>query len=515
MVMLAPFDPIRMVSGMGVSDDSGSGPAGEFSVVRAEAQDRSFIITWEVTTHSELDIGDYAVLVFLNGTYVTKVVLQDFYLFTPRADSGQDRIDIVLVPSDEEWSSVCDFPSSCNAVTITFALAGEASSVKIYGNSGATATALLKTLTNRVASIPTSGGSVSGGDAFAEGTWREEATLYDTIDLEITVGGIVGVATYEWTWGEHSGTGTCEGFFDHILNGVRVRFEEDHTFVVGDQWTIRVGFPLSYTTKRFFTNGQHTFKGETTRHSGAATASDPAAFSLNIYNPPAAPTLAAPTYVEASGEIDLVFTAPVNTSLVAYRVFRNFPGTGNEDFHWSSIAEGATSSGATFNVTVTELEAGLNRIMAVVVANYSGHGAMEGAESEAYELRLDASLNSYSIPNAPEAVAAEIDSSGNIDITVWADATSDTINIYTNGGVEGDPVDYVTPEITIVNPQAGVYQEIAGSITSGLSDGLWLIAARAELDGHEEENTTVVTSVRRRVTAAAQMTSFAGEVVCP
>lgn len=508
-MILSPLDVVCRVSGLGLMSDRGLSIAGRITDLQVEQHGRAYLFSWAVEEWH--GAGTAAVFVFLNGERIARIVGETTWSFIPASGDDVYTLHFYLMPAHEAWASVCWPRVPCNRAGIDYNLAGDAVTATVYGNAGASVTgAVLATLRDLEGSIPTAAGSVSGGEAYCSGRWIGPRG-YTTLTLEITTGGVAGVAEFEWSWAAETGTGTTSEVAAFLINGLRIWFEADHTFSVGDTWTIRVGLAQTYTTKRFATAGDHSFRIDTQADAGSATQSDPALNTVTLHNQPDPPTVESVTaYVGGSGELEVTFLSPDQAAVDGYRVYRNWPGAGARELHWQPIEVGSVAADTEFEVTVTGLVEGINRVGASVLWTV-GDQVWE-SEPVWTEITLDAGLDEVGeTPNPPESIAARVNSSGHIVVTVWVDDTADTVNVYRNDGA-GGAVDYGTVRATGAVGTDGL-NKVTLTISSGLGTGNYIVAARAELDGTEEANTNVRTTVKRVASGGAAQAT--GVVVTP
>lgn len=505
--MLASIlDPNASLFGLGWMVDRGACSFGRLTDQRADESNGVYVVSWRKELMSGIEETDVAVLVFHDGQYIDKVVGRDYCFFVPMLDSPIDRVTLHLVPNHYLWPEHIDTPGLDCRVRLRWNISGHAYTENVLGNSGASITGdILDTFETPTVTplFPTY--SDKGLSTF--GTWTGPWIDYDTITVTITSGGYVDEAAYSWAYHSETGTGICRAYAEHMLNGAMLQFEEGRYYSTGTVWLVRIGLPGDYTTKKFTPGGSYSFRVDSTNQGGTTTPGD-SVKTVTINTPPAACSIVGtPTYTDGSGQIALTWRTPNESDITHYRIYQNRPGLGEYDVHWEWIVQGTVGAYATFNHTVTGLEPGYNRIAAVAIDS----SGCEGKEVW-YELELDASLNAITIPNPPEAIYGVGDpDAGDIAVTVWADDSSDTINLYLDDMTGSGDIDYTTLAGTIVNPQLSVFQELTGTI-SVASPGRYFIAARASSDGTEETNTDMVAMVVMDLAPVAP-TALTAEVV--
>lgn len=473
--------------GLGWMADRGASTFGRLIDQRADETNGVYLVSWTKELFSGIEETDVAVLVFHDGEFIDSVVGRDYCFFVPRLDSPLDRITLHLVPNHELWREQIDTPGLDCRVRLRWHINGYAYTEKVLGNAGASIDGtVLDEFDGPTVQAEFPLYVDQGLTAF--GTWLGPWIAYETILVQIVTGGMVDEATYSWNYEGQTGTGICRSYAEHLINGAMVQFEEDRFYPPGQAWYIRIGLPGEYTTQKFSPGGTYCFRVDSYNQSGTVSAGD-SVETVTINTPPGAPVIqGTPSYVAGSGQIALTWKSPNESDVTHYRIYKNRPALGERDIHWEWITMGTVSPNTNFSYTVTGLEAGYNRVVAVAI---DSSGA-EGKET-LYEIELDGSLNAIATPNKPEAIYATIDTvSGDIAVTVWADDSSDTINLYWDNGT--GTIDYNTPVATIANPQADVFQELSGTIPI-ISAGGYLVAARAEYNGTEETNTDVVSYV--------------------
>lgn len=490
-----------------MSNDLGLTPVGRMTDLRADQINGQWLITWGLDLLDGIEPGDAAVYVYHDGDYVTRIVGDNHYWFTMKTDSTSDQIEFFVAPSGGLWEYVHDAWLTYDRVHLEWTLSGDAHSVRVMGNAGnvISGSTPIATITDITASIPDPLGHTSRY-AYASGVWQDSNTLYDTITLEIQRGGAVDEADYEWTWGSITGTGTCRSYPDLIVNGVKVWFDEDTTYEAADSWTIRIGPAVEHTTRKWTATGNHAFRIDTANAAGAITTGY-STVVIAINPPPKRPTYySSSTYVDGSGQITVTWTVN-DDDAVSWRVYQSRPWTDERDTHWTWTNSGTSFSSGRFTSATLTLQAGYNRITATTL-DASGQ---ESGESDVFEIVLDSSLNRIVEPNPPYSIDAEVLASGDILITVWLDSTSTGARIY--GDDHTGTVDYDTLLGTVINPGTSEINVAQLTLSSGLTDGLYLFAARA-VDGTDEEaNTDIVVSVSRITATATLATGLTAEVV--
>jgi len=332
----------------------------------------------------------------------------------------------------------------------------------------------VKVFTAPVCSVPTAAGSVSGVNLEATGKWTDGEWKYTTLTITSAAGGLVGAALFSWSWSEGglSGSGTTRSTYQPVVNGLRLRWPSGATLQAGDAWTVRVSLPQSYRSGPW-ANGQHAFRIDTISALGVTTTGS--VLNATMVAPPTAPTLVSNVF--ATGTLTIVWRTPNEAGVYGYRIRRNRLYGGEEAVYELPVASAALAANTTFQLVDSSLEEGTHRFSAVTV-NEDG---IESAETS-YEITIDSGGASATAPNPPFSITADVNASGNLAIVVHADDTGDTINLYTNSG--SGAVSYASTAGTIVNPQTSPNKRLEGTLAAG-SDGVWLVAARHELDGFE------------------------------
>lgn len=511
-----PIDPNR-IDGFLICSDAGQGPVG--TITDLAWVDLAGTLYFQFDTALDVDIpaDDTAIMIFRNGLYATSIPgSATNWSYTPNADSTFESFEFMLVPNDWRWREYLDAPRITNRVRLSWSfnsgtwLANDAKKLIIrYCEGIGTPDTELTTLTRIGAQRNGENGSSSNSAMYASGKWEDPDCLYAEIDLAITKSGDTNEAEYTWAYAGWSGTGICRDYPDHIFNGIKVQFEKAAPYRVGDTWTIVVSLPVSYTSDPLSLSGALTF-GVNSINSAGDEAVGPTK-AVTVYVPPDAPIITGtPVYVQGSGEIEITWTSPstVPSPLVSYRVYRNWPYTGIALVDWAWEYSGNTTEGATFTATVMGLEEGFNRICATVVDELGN----ESDFSLPWEITLNASLNEVGgDPNSPDSISARMLISGDIEVHVVADSTSDLINIYWDDHT--GTIDYTTVIATIDNPRAGVFQHLTTTLSSGLTDGIYRIAARGSLSGSEETNTDLWCSVLRDKDAPAVVSGLSATAV--
>lgn len=498
--VIAPLDP-NGFSGFMTTTDCGLVSVGKVINIEYEEINRELYFTFDVELDDDIELSDAAIYIFRNGSLYERISTSATnWTYNPNADSTLEAFEFFIGPNNTGMEKFIDVIPIKNCVRLSWVpdglawtAGGDAKKLVIkhcYGSG--TPDTEIATLTRVGAHMLNETGSM-GGIMHAAGTWEDPGILWSKIIVRITSAGDVDTATYSWTWKSFSGSGICRSYPDHIVNGVKIWFDEDYYYEYDEDWTVYICLPTEWTSGRFTIGGVSTF-GVNSVNSAGDEATGPTV-EVELFIPPDPPVLTGtPVYVQGSGEIEITWTAPdtPSSALASYRVYRNWPHTGSSLVDWAWEYSGAVTAGATFTVTVTGLEEGYNRIQATVVDELGNESAL----STAWEITLNSSLNEITDhPNPPDSISAVMDTSGNLIVTVWADATSDTIYLYHDSHT--GTINYNIAVATITNPMTSNVQKLRATISSGLTDGIYLIGARCEKAGALETNTDMVCSVLR------------------
>lgn len=480
------LDPNVALFMFGWMADRGANTFGRLVDQRADAENGGYVISWGKELFDGIEETDVAVLVFHDGAFIDKVTGRDYCFFIPRLDSPIDRVTLFLVPNHDLWPTHIDTPDLVNRVRLRWQINGSAITEKVLGNAGAAITGTVLEEFEKPTVQPDFPTYIDKG-LTAFGTWIGPWGFIEHIFVQITTGGYVDEAEYSWNYNGVLGAGMCRSYAEHVINGALLQFEENRYYALGESWQVRVGLPGEYTTQKFTPGGTYSFRVDTYSKSGTATPGDNVA-TVTINTPPGEPVIqGTPSYVDGSGQIAITWKSPNESDITHYRIYKNRPSLLESDVHWEWEVQGTVSPNSNFLATVAGLEPGYNRVVAVGIDS----SGSEGKES-LWEIELDNALNAIITPNAPEAIYAEKDTDGDIGVTVWADDSSDTINLYWDNGT--GTIDYNTVAATIDNPQADVFQELSGTLPV-ITEGAYLVAARALRGTTEEKNTDVVAFV--------------------
>jgi len=150
---------------------------------------------------------------------------------------------------------------------------------------------------------------------------------------------------------------------------------------------------------------------------------------------------------------------------------------------------------------------GYNRITATTLDAIG----QESGESPPTEIYLDDALNIVTLPNPPIGIDAKQVANGDIVVTVWVDDTVTGIKIYHDA--HDGSVDYGTVIQSVAVTPTGSVTAVIVTLSAGLTDGDYIIAARSVNGVNVEDNTDVVVLITRDTSASAQATSLVAEVV--
>lgn len=481
-MQIHPSDPLAIAHGYKPHGGRlGMGPfAGytDFAIDRAE--DGEILFYWTLETYGSAEgIRSH---IFKNGVYLATVG-GDQWAYAPGADETRWKFDFLLAPNLERFVNYRHFwPENLyNRVSLSWSLpAGPVTKIHVYKNDDHdnelnTSTPYKRLLTTTPRISGTSKAEVSGKWFGIERT----ATINFTVTLSGDPADEAGEVA--WTWGTVTGTLTPKSVYQLITNGIKIKFTE--ALVFGETFSVVVGFPTTTTTNAL-ANGTHLFAIGTFNGTLEKIAPE---ISMSVVTMPKGPVYDSYAYTDGTGSVDVWFRMPADPDIKTARVYRNWPGYW-EVLGWRSVEQFTVTPGQLKKITVTDLREGLNRI-AVRVWNSGSH-----EENLSYfEITLDAALNEIATPYPPSYVDATLDTDGQgVIFATEADASSDTINFYSNGG--SGAIDYTTPVATATNP-ATLTSNAIEALPVYLADGTYEIAARAEFNGTEEKNTTVTATI--------------------
>lgn len=471
----------------------GIGRFSDFDV--EEDTDGSFVFSWTI---SSISIG-YAVFIFRNGEYLERTTANS-WIYRPQANQSRWLFEFAILPNESNYEDESFFATKNlkDSLRLTYDINGEVERVEIYKNTTGeltidyTATPL-STFRYPVVTVE---GTTS---ATVAGSWPKNIEKAADITVTITYAGTTGTAQFQWTWGSLSGpVMTTQTYYQLIeLNGLRLKFTSGASWTIGQTFTIAVQMKETYDTGDL-ENGYHRFGVVTYNSNGFPTYATEVAYTLSAV--PASPTIATSliTYVDGSGEVTCWWRIPDDPGVDTVWVYRNWPADGMDAGDWNfPLVKATVSPGQYYDFEVTNLQAGLNQIWARCGNNGERE---ENLIKSRYDLLLDSSLNMVSSPNPPISVEAEVQADGTITITVHADSSSDTLNVYHDSGT--GTVSYASAYTTITNPQASENQTLTKEDLY-LADGTYKIGVRAEVDGVEETNTDTITLYVSTALAAA------------
>lgn len=437
------------------------------------------LATWGIETFGSVESRDLALFVWQNGELFARVPATDgLWYYSPPRDYDVD-LDVLLFPNRDEWE---DWPyvgrnRAKGKVALAWSFGGECDQIKIFAEAGTSITSYTKPIkryTRPVATIaaPT---AASGGTLEVGGKWvgRENSA---SITVTVTEEGALDVGEYLWQWGSTLGVGTITYGYIDLVNGLRIKFESDHTYAVGDTWTIALGFPTEHTTRQL-DDGAWAFQVATYNRIGEEQLSNTLAKTIDT--PPASPTHVSTVY-NGSGSATITWLIPDESDINRVRLYK--------DLSPIPILDTTTdvTYGANYAAAVTGIEEGVSRFCLRCVDT-----SMKEEENEDWvQIVVDSADNDVTYPNPPVDISAEEIAGDKVRFTVHCDETSDEIELYRDA--EDGVVDYTTAIGTITNPQASASQTLTEDVAWTAGAGSFLVAARAKSGTYLETNTDIV-----------------------
>ena len=498
----------------GMGDDLGGTSWGRLINAQAVSLEQCWYISWQKELAEGIRENDVAVLLYHDGSFSHAVTGRDYDMFVPDKMSPVDRVDLWLVPNDSAWRTMIWQDALATRVNLWWEMEEFVPKVRIMGNRGAAITATTP-LAEFTKPMVYQFHTTKNSDVDVAGTWTGDLStggeVHEAIRCEIKTAGYADEAKFRWKWYGHDewvNNVTASSAWIELVNGVRIRFHTGAWFEVDDFVPIVVCLPEEYTTGKWWPGGDVTLRIDYVNSAGVASTgnspSNPKTVTINT--PPATPTLnAAPVYVDGSGQILIAFKSPAEADVSHYRIYQSRAYLGERQVHWNPVVQGVTTSGGVFTMTVPGLGEGWNRISGTVIDT----GGKESGEC-IWEIELDATLNAILPPNPPIGIACKVLSDGTIDVKVWADSTSDTINVYQIDETTGD---YGSPILEITNYQTGDYQELTDIWDPADEILKAFIGARAQNGSIEESNTDIVDHVTRTIKTLVPPDVFLYEVV--
>lgn len=495
---------------MGSIFDLGYMPAGRMLRVDAHASGGVWVVEWEAEGNPWLGNNDWAVYLFVDGKYQGKYVTEDSAVISVPSSRRRIYVDVLVLPNREtyeDWPYAYDVP---NLVRLAWLMGGYAERIEIYASTTtpvSTTGTPVATLTAITPSCDNPVGPWSGGHIYVSGGWSDSKVKYAEIPLEITYTQMVPLATFKVTYDGITRHFTTSAEPQEILNGIKVAFEEGVTFEEGETFTIRVGLPQSYVHGRLtgIDGAPYYYKLAAVNAAGAKVYSSEA--SAPIYDDPEPPSYIGKVYDRDTRTVTVTMRpGSADADVEKYYVYRSFDYLGSDETHWFPVVSGAASAGTNFSFDVGGLVTGLNRIEVKVGDTYGLR-----SPGTLVDVVVDADGYLAEEPNPPSSMQAVVTSSGHLVVTVWADSSSETLEIY--GDDHTGTIDYNTAIAEIENPQVGTNQKLQVTITSGLTDGIYRLGARAVNGNYREENTTITATVNRVTVAATTPTGLAAQTV--
>lgn len=484
MIAIPPDDPFSIDPEAGLFST-----VGRFSDFTAGAEGEMAVLTWAVDMAPGYELTDALVAIFVDGTFAESVPASSgYYAYPMPFDADRISLEALLVPAWdwEGWPHVPGW-NPPHRVRLRWVLDGPTRAIEVFHGEGAdpdpdtdTAVDYLETPTITLVSAA---GSLSGAGFEADGEWLGDED-YAAIQVVISAGGIVGVATWTATHAGRTYTGTTSVDRGPLFLGIIGFWYEGITLLTGDTWTVRVGLPTTWESG-YLPDGDHRFVVSSIN--GVGERGSTVALAATVDTFPLSPTVASVAFNYNGGNprYAIAWTAPDEDDLSHAVLYRDRLGDGGEPtgvVHW--LPEGTASIiGGVFTHTFEDLHPGLNRFLAHLV-DEAGH---EERGTGYVDLYLDNTLHEISPePSAPFSIAAILLPSGAVQVTVAVDDTSDSVTLYT-GDPEGAGVDYGTVVETIANPGTERLQFLTAELTIA-SDGWYAIGARAVNGTTEEKN---------------------------
>lgn len=461
---------------------------GKFTNFEKVQEEDQIYFNWEVELLPGFTTSDYNIYIFVDGLYYDKTNSDNWVYSFPYSKS-KVRLDFFILPP---WDYK-DFPFINNFIpnetlTLNWTLDGATKFVEIYQEEIGTNFDYNKPVKTFSNPLPVSTVNISGSNyCLVDGVWKG-TERYTTIDIEITNNGIAPYPKFKYTYNSvvytnNSITGKRQEFF----NGLKITFDDETDYAIGNKWTVTISLPTEYTTNEL-EDGDYWFQVRTSNCGYSFAYSDYGYGYINL--PPDQPEYIdhifypPPDYGYSFPYAYVTWQAPSNTDIDHYLIYKNTYGYEGLEMipHWFPYEKGSILPDDYFSVVCSPLFAGTNRILAHSV-DTEGHEEMN---MDYLEIVVNDSNQEVVVPNKPFSISCEC-LVGYLQLTIHCDNTCDTINIYHDS--ETGTVDYNTVFESISNTGTKTINVIKHNIS--LTDGSYIIAARAEKNNVEETNTDV------------------------
>lgn len=315
-----------------------------------------------------------------------------------------------------------------------------------------------------------------------------------TLTLNFAAGAVTATAVDQDTlreWGPETRDSLEDVFGNaHFQFGVGLSVEipdVDNWNYPGDtEFTIETGPLRSYQAINAGDNASHTFLVQAFRGDGSPGV--PSSEALFTLDPLPNPVEDLAVEFVSAGAVDVTFTMPEDANIAEYHLYHSLPDIEDYDIVFPiPFATGAAAPEEEVTVHLTGLEAGRYTLL-VRAVNDEGQDDHSDSSIVFY---LSATSVSFQDIDKPADFQVIPDGIGQVKIAFRTNGAEDLVALYTNGGVEGDPVDYDNPWLFVPDDERNENNRYEVS-AHGLSAGTWRIAGRCRLLGSEEGNTESV-----------------------
>lgn len=487
-----PLEPIASFAGMMPAGASLSGFSrfGGFESILWTEGEFGWICAFSVIP-VDRELTGLAVFFFIDGSYHARVGAGvGFFEFLPPPVQAETEVVAAVFPNHSDFESfpVVDL-RRFSRLDLDWTYSGEAERAGVRWQAGASVTTTLpRKLFRYPVPTVTDETAASGGTLSADGYFLGPENS-GTITVAVTTGGKPGQgAVISWSFAGSSGSAPMPIGRRLLIDGIKVTFEADHTYEVGDEWEITLDLPKTFTTPPLEV-GQ--WSAEVDLYNRRLATSSSNTVSKTVAGPPDPPTFVSATY-NGGGECEVTFTIPTDGAIVKAHFYLNFSAL-------CISSQSATGDGSNQAFTIEGLRTGeLNQVLCRL-ANSDGE---ESQNVDWQEVLVDSGDNQVaSRPNPPYDIRVTEGAGGILSVAVDADDSSTSIELFRDD--QDGVIDYSTAIGTISNPQSSYYQTLTGTIDwNSIGAGRFSIGARAKVGTYTEQNTDVYTEIFVEIAAA-------------
>lgn len=488
-----PISPLMGAAGLAVGGPIGSAAGGRITRFAPKSSGRSIGVEIFVDPPHP-DWGEGHVMVWINGKY-NGSGSSGVYRAT-RLAVGQDvRLDAFSFPPHATFRSGLEslLGVRSNDLRLTWNGDAETSRYEVFYSAispdNLKRSAIIQRNTRiKVENVTANGAEVTviGMDGIGDGTHSYLLSLSKPDDDTLTI--YAENTESGESWGPHTRDSLHDsqgtGWF-RFGSGLSIEAPdpEDWPFPGVTEFSVVAGPERTHLISNTGSSANHYFQVKAFRGDGSP--GSPSA--IKAYQQDSLPSMIDDVSVEYTGpsSVEVSFTLPMDAT--GWKLYHSWPEIPEYEIVWPiPRAVGTATPGSQVVVPLSDLSPGRYSLL---VRSVNDNGRDD--ESDMVQVfYLTTSGISFEEISKPIYLQATPNGIGRLIIKLRTNGAEDRVALYSNGGQEGEEVDYGSPWLILMAAERDIYNRYEIEL-HGLTEGFWTIGARTRLGASEEGNSDV------------------------